>query len=228
MRSIHEGWGKTAVALNRTAPGELLSLNDQPGPSLRRWRSRGRKLGLSLLGTLFLFIDLMLRPGGGSLHAGETDPSEAQVKAAFLLNFPKYVDWPMTAFPETNSPIVIAILGDDEVANELSTMSAGKIFDGHPVQLVRMTSLEPLHNCHMLFVGDRQSRKLSEVLAKLRGLEVLTVGESGGFLEQGGMINLVRRDRRISLEVNLDSIHRSGLKVSSKLLSVATVKGGGK
>jgi hypothetical protein len=228
MRIIHEGWGKTCAVLNSTASGELLPLNDRPDPSTGRWQSRRRKLGASLLGVLFLLIGLILHPDGGTLRAGETDPSEAQVKAAFLLNFPKYVDWPAEAFPETNSPIVIAIYGDDEVANEFSTMSAGRVIGGHPVQLVRLTSLEPFSNCHILFVGGGQSRKLSEALEKFHGLNVLTVGESVGFLEQGGMINLVRRDRLISLEVNLDSLRGSGLKVSSRLLSLATVKGGGK
>jgi YfiR/HmsC-like len=177
---------------------------------------------------LFL-IGLILCLGFSSrLRASDAAPSEAQVKAAFLLNFPKYVEWPVTAFSETNSPIVVAILDADSVANEFSNMSKGRIIDGHPIRLQRVTGPEQCRGCQILFVGSGQSRKLPDLLPRLREWNVLLVGESDDFLDVGGMINLPRRERRIVLEVNLDSIRAGGLKVSSKLLALATVKGGKK
>jgi hypothetical protein len=230
MNSFHAGWGRDVKALNRSASRSPLPTRDQPIPISGRIhaRNRGRKWDLARV-TILLLIGLALGFGFASLvRAGDTAPSEAQVKAAFLLNFPKYVEWPATAFAETNSPIVVAILDADSVADEFSTMSEGRIIDGHPVRLQRITALEQCHGCHILFIGSARTRKLPDLLPKLRGLNVLTVGESDDFLDVGGMINLARRDRRITLEVNMDSVREARLKVSSKLLALATVKGGKK
>jgi len=198
MNLINAGWGRHFRALNRSASGALLLL-------------------ALAVGSMAI-----------SLRAGDAAPSEAQVKAAFLLNFPKYVEWPATAFAETNSPMVVAIFSADDVADEFSAMSARRIIDGHAIRLTRVTTVEQCRGCHILFIGSGQSRKAPDLLPKLRGLNILTVGESDGFLEQGGMINLARRDRRIMLEVNMDSIQQTGLKISSKLLALASVEGGRK
>lgn len=163
-----------------------------------------------------------------SVRAGDVAPSEAQVKAAFLLNFPKYIEWPAAAFPETNSPILVAILDADDVADEFANMSEGRIIGGRPVHLRRITAPEQCHGCHVLYIGSGRDWKLPNLLAKLRSSNVLTVGESDVFLAASGMINLARRERRITLEVNIDSIHAAGLQVSSKLLALATVRGGKK
>lgn len=178
---------------------------------------------------VLVLLALMLSFGCAfPLWAGDPAPSEAQVKAAFLLNFPKYVQWPETNFSETNGPIIVAILNADDIADEFATMSEGRTIDGHRIRLQRVSSLEQCHGCHILFFGSAQTRKLPEVLPKLRGENILTVGESDDFLDAGGMINLGRRGRQITLEVNIDSVHQTGLKVSSKLLALATVKGGKK
>jgi hypothetical protein len=162
------------------------------------------------------------------LRAGDAVPSEAQMKAAFLLNFPKYVEWPATDFAETNSPIVIAVFGSDEVADEFAKLSERKVINGRSIQLMRAKTAEQCRNCDILFIGSAESRSAAELLTGLRGLNILTVGENDDFLDRGGMINLARRDRRIGLEVNIDSIRQTRLKVSSKLLALATAKGGKK
>jgi hypothetical protein len=227
MNPSDAGWGKSSEALHHRAPGALLPDSDRPNPFSgdcppRKWlRSLGRWAALFLIG-MALGSGLL-----SSLRAGDAAPSEAQVKAAFLLNFPKYIEWPTNAFAETNSPIVVAVLGADGVADEFATMSEGRTIEGRPVRLVRVTAPELSRDCHILFIGG-QNRKLADSLSKLRGLNVLIVGESDGFLDAGGMINLARHDRRIVLEVNVDSIRAAGLKVSSKLLAVATLKGGKK
>jgi hypothetical protein len=228
MKPSDAGWGKSSEALHHRAPGAPLPVSDRPNPFsgeclAQKWlRSLGRWAGLFLIGVAL---------GSGllsSLRAGDAAPSEARVKAAFLLNFPKYIEWPTNAFAETNSPIVVAVLGADSIADEFAAMSEGRNIEGRPVRLVRVTAPGPSRDCHILFIGGGQNRKLADTLSKLRGLNILLVGESDGFLEAGGMINLARHDRRIVLEVNVDSIHAAGLKVSSKLLAVATLKGGKK
>jgi len=177
---------------------------------------------------LFLFVMVASCASLMSSRAGDAAPSEAQVKAAFLLNFPKYVEWPATAFAETNSPIVVGIFDSEEVAGEFSIMSRGKIVDGHPICLVRVMSIPQCRGCHILFIGASATRKLPEILPTLRGVNILTVGDGDDFIDRGGMFNLARRDRRIVLEMNLDATRQTQLKISSKLMTLATVKGGKK
>jgi YfiR/HmsC-like len=217
MISIFEDIGALCFAAWRTG----LSLKGWRGSVVHGWPRIVCFNGALFLAAGSLFLSTV------SLRAGD-GPSEAQVKAAFLLNFPKYVEWPATAFSQTDSPIVVAFWGEEEVADEFAVMSEKKIIAGHPIHLVRVKSIDQCQDCHILFIGSAESRKSPEMLQKLRGRSVLTVGESDDFIDHGGMIGLARRERRVMLEVNLEPIHEAGLKVSSKLLAVATVKGGKK
>ena len=231
MNLVHESSGKDIRALNIKAP-EVASCTSGAVRS-RECRVPGRdsdKNGMSNFrrAVLFLFACLAFCAALTSSRAGDVAPSEAQVKAAFLLNFPKYVTWPDTTLAESNSPIVVGIFDDETVAGEFATMSEGKVVDGHPIRLVRVTSIPQCRECHILFIGSSATRKLPEILPSLKGAHVLTVGESDDFNDRGGMINLARRDRRVVLEVNLDAVHQSQLKISSKLMALATVKGGKK
>ena len=177
---------------------------------------------------VFLLLTLALCSGVSASGGGDVAHSEPQMKAAFLLNFPKYVEWPPESLPEPASPIVFAIEGDEAVANELAAMIAGKNFEGHPIQLVRNPSPEKCLECQILFIGSDEARKTAEIVKQLKCASVLTVGESEQFMNEGGMINLARRERRIVLEVNLEATRQTELKISSKLMALATVKGGRK
>jgi hypothetical protein len=109
------------------------------------------------------------------------------------------------------------------VAAELSGMVPGKAFDGHPITFKAIPETEGAPDCHILFIPDSASRRLPALLETLKRANILTVGESDDFLELGGIINLVRKDRKIRLQVSLDAAKPAGLKISSKLLSVADV-----
>jgi hypothetical protein len=156
------------------------------------------------------------------LTAAEPMPSEYQVKAAFLINFPKYVDWPAEAFAETNSPIVIAVLGETKVSDEIRKISAGRTINGREIVLKRLASGEAAGDCHILFIPAAKQPYSPNLLAQTKG-GVLTVGESGDFLDSGGIVNLARRDQKITLEVNLIAADKARIKISSKLLSLASV-----
>jgi len=149
--------------------------------------------------------------------------SESQVKAAFLVNFPKYVDWPAVAFAETNSPLVIAVLGETPVTDELQKLIAGRTVNGRKIVLRRLDAGEEVAGCHILFVSALEQSRASSLLARLKDSGVLTVGESDDFLEHGGIVNLARRERKIALEVNLTAATTARIKISSRLLSVASV-----
>lgn len=155
--------------------------------------------------------------------AEEPLASEYQVKAAFLVNFPKYAEWPASAFVETKSPIVIAVLGETPVTGEIQKVIEGRTVDGRKIVLKRLASGEEPGVCHILFISAVEQRHLPEVLVKLKDTSVLTVGESDNFLEDGGIINLARRDQRVALEVNLVAANKAQIKISSKLLGVASM-----
>jgi hypothetical protein len=177
---------------------------------------------------IFVLLMLAVCSGLSSGRGGEVPLSEAQLKAAFLLNFPKYVEWPPASLAEPSSPIVVAILGDENVASEFATMSNGKLVDGHPIQLVRNPTVAQCLECHVLFIGMDEARKTLEIINLLNHASILTVGESEEFTDQGGMINLALRERRVVLEVNLNAAQQTDLKISSKLMALATVKRGKK
>jgi hypothetical protein len=149
--------------------------------------------------------------------------SEYQVKAAFLVNFPKYVDWPSNAFATGNSPIVIAVPGETKVTEEIQKVIAGRTVNGREISLKRLASGEEPGVCHILFISATEQRYSPNLFAKFKDGGVLTVGETDNFLERGGIINLVRRDQTIALEVNLTAASNARIKISSQLLSVASV-----
>jgi hypothetical protein len=189
-----------------------------PHAIAERWRDRRTVLCALLL----IAAGWVVLPGGISI-AEEPPPSEYQVKAAFLINFPKYVDWPAEAFAEVNSPIVIAVLGETKVTGEIQKAIAGRTVNGRKIVLKRLASGQESGVCHILFVSAAEQQRSPNLLAKLNDANILTVGESDDFLERGGIINLARRDQKIALEVNLTGADKARIKVSSKLLGVASI-----
>jgi len=163
----------------------------------------------------------------GTLWAPAAEPqlSEPQIKAAFLVNFPKYVDWPAEVFAKTNSPIVLSVLGGNKLGDELAKMVAGKTVEGHPLMLKIVAKDEEIPtDCHILFVGATERQRFPAILKKLGDAPILTVGESDDFLANGGIINLGKQDKKVSVEVNLGSANKARLRISSKLLNVAHVQ----
>jgi len=180
---------------------------------------------LKFLRVIVFFLPALTLYFGATVSRADTAPSEPQMKAAFILNFPKYVEWPPATLASPSSPILVAILGDDAVANELAAMSEGKSVDGHPIQLLRNPTIAQCLGCHILFIGAAEPRRTAEIVGQLKSSSVLTVGESDQFIDQGGMINLALRERRIVLEVNLKATKQTELHISSKLMALARVKG---
>jgi YfiR/HmsC-like len=174
-----------------------------------------RLLALAIAAGLWLSTQMVAAQGA--------EPSEQQVKAAFLVNFPKYVEWPPECFAKTNEPIVLAILGDARLEDELSKMVNGKTINGHPLKVKRMVEAESAGACHLLFIGASAQPQWPKILENLSQTSVLTVGDSDEFLKAGGMIRLARRDRKIRLEVDLQAAQAARLQISSKLLAVADV-----
>ena len=141
---------------------------------------------------------------------------EYRLKAAFLFNFTQFVSWPASA-----PALVIAVYGSEEVAAALEEAVQGKLVSGHGVSVRRARFARDALPCAMLFVATRDRREVAEALAAVRGEPVLTVGEGDDFLQRGGMIALVVRERRMRFTVDHATVRRSGLRISSRLLSLA-------
>jgi hypothetical protein len=199
--------------------------NQQPATNGRvcRWLVR---LGAVCRVSLLIWA-VNLSPATGIFTAAAEDemPTDFQLKAAFLINFPKYVDWPTNVFAETNSPITVAIFGDENVANAVQDMiGSGRIIGGHPLALKRIAREEEITgDCQILFIAASEQQRIPSILEQIRGKKILTVSESDDFLEQDGIINLARQGRKIRLQVNLTAAGNAQLKISSRLLVAADV-----
>jgi len=172
---------------------------------------------------LLLWVLLGLACGAGSAIAQGKAPPDYEVKAAFLVNFAKYVEWPDEAFASTNSPIVIASFGESKLTEAVRKLVHGRSSSGHPIVFEVMAESDKAENYHVVFIPDDLRRRTPKILEKFQGKAVLTVGESERFLDDGGVINFVLRDRKVRLDINLDAAKAARLKISSKLLGVADV-----
>ncbi|MDG4553347.1 MAG: YfiR family protein [Candidatus Competibacter sp.] len=147
---------------------------------------------------------------------------EYAVKAAYLYNFAKFVEWPSGTFSNHDAPLVICIAGDNPFGDTLAAIS-NKNVDSHPVE-VRIISLTArLDQCHVVFIGRADQEQFKTVLLKLARLPVLTVSDINGFAQAGGMIELFKTEQRIRFNISIQATHRANLKLSSQLLKLATI-----
>ncbi len=146
--------------------------------------------------------------------------SADEVKAAFLFNFAKFVEWPVDAAP-SGTPLVMGVLGNDGVEESLRAVTRGKSIDRHQLSVKRLTNNDEVTRVHLLFLGLSDRARLADVLKRVDGVSVLTVSDVDRFCQSGGVIALAMEDSRVRFDVNLDAAERGRLKLSSKLLSLA-------
>jgi hypothetical protein len=146
---------------------------------------------------------------------------ERRVKSAFLYKFTSYVDWPPTAFPRSDSPVVIGILGDEPLAAELTQMVAGRTLDGRPITVRRVSATDPGQGVHIVFIGRNEARRLAQVARAPAAAPVLLVGESPEAERLGAAIVFVVSDGRVRFDVMPEAAERHGIRLSSRLLAVA-------
>lgn len=173
---------------------------------------------------------VMLACAGTRPRAQEAQLTEADLKAAFLYNFAKFVDWPKDAFARDDSPIVVGIFGDEEFINTLRKLLQDKRAHGRGFTVRKVVNGQEARNCQLLFFREAESRKLGTLLDSIRRLPILTVGESSDFLDTGGMLNLFFEDKQLRFEVNPAPAETAKLTISSQLMRLAKNirKGGGK
>jgi hypothetical protein len=149
--------------------------------------------------------------------------NEYQVKAAFLYTFAKFVEWPPQAFSSPSGAMAICILGDDPFGNFLDDAVRGKTVEGRPLVVYRMADFPAGHECKILFIATSERRRMPALLESAATRSVLTVGDTADFASQGGVIGLQLDGQRIRLSVNLAAAEKARLRISSRLLSLATI-----
>ena len=148
---------------------------------------------------------------------------EYQVKAAFLYNFARFVEWPADVFPDPNDPFVICVLGQDPFGHAIDDVVAGKKIEGRAVNVRRISEAPRAIGCRILFVSSSASKRVLATLASMSEPGVLTVGESDNATSAGMIINLTLDEGKVRFEIHTDAADRQKLRFSSKLLSLATV-----
>ena len=155
---------------------------------------------------------------------GQVSPSvEYQVKAAFLLNFAKFIDWPANAFPDEKTPFKVCIFGYDPFGSALDEIIRGKNINNRELLAQRIAAPPELKTCQIVFVSERGEKRLPEILNNLKDSSALVVGENENFAERGGSVQLFLENNRMRFAVNVDAVQRARLAVSSKLLALARI-----
>jgi hypothetical protein len=162
----------------------------------------------------------------GPGHCADASFTEYHVKALFLYNFAKYVDWPAQTFSTTNAPITIGVLGQNNFGDDLKSAVAGKTINGRKIIILQIENESDCGKCQILFISNSEDERVADILSKIKTLPILTVGESDPFFQQGGIIHFALKDGKVRLEINLAAARSAKVQISSKLLSVAdTLKG---
>ena len=148
---------------------------------------------------------------------------EYQVKAAFLYNFAKFVDWPASTFASASDPIDICILGQNPFGSTLETMVLGKKIGDRPFTVRTVTDIQLARHCQILFIGAGEWKRTRALLDALKGASVLTVGETDDFTAAGGVIAFQLEGPRVRIQIALEPAERAKLRISSKLLRLADI-----
>jgi hypothetical protein len=169
---------------------------------------------------------ILLLLGAASGLGADVSFSEYQVKALFLFNFAKYVDWPAEAFSSGTSPIIIGIVGQDNFADNLKHAVEGKSINGRSIVIKHIASDAELGGCHVLFISSSENSRFEAILGKTSTLPVLTVSEREQSSRKSAIVNFILAEKKVRLEIDLDAARQTNLRISSKLLRVADlVKG---
>lgn len=176
-------------------------------------------LGWRVAALIVLFIAMTgLKPA-----LADSNTAEYRVKAAFLYNFSKFVEWPAIALGDKDKPFVIGVCGEDPFGSDLNKTVEGKTVEGRPYSIRRFRRAADVGPCHILFISESERSRAAKIIDGLQNAHTLVVGDTDGFIQRGGAVNFIIEDRKVRFEINPEAISRAGLKVSSKLLALAKI-----
>jgi YfiR/HmsC-like len=147
---------------------------------------------------------------------------ENQVKATFIYNFSRFIDWPTGTFTSGRSSLRVCVLGNDPFGGALDSIK-GKNVQGRKIQIEHLESFSKLEACQILFISSSEKGHLKEILESAKHSRIVTIGEMSQFTQNGGVVALAMRKDRIHFSVNLDAANETGVKISSTVLRLATI-----
>jgi hypothetical protein len=184
-------------------------------------RASGKAVAAWLCGAL-AFGALAFVALASAVGAAEAAP-EYQVKAVFLFNFTRFVEWPPQTFATPGEPFVIGILGDDPFGARIDDVTRNERIGEHPLVVRRYRRAEEIGDCQMLFIGRDESAGFGKVVEQLKHRAVLIVSEIEGSAEHGAMIQFATESSHVRLRINADAARGAGLVISSKLQHLAEI-----
>ncbi len=172
----------------------------------------------------FLLVIMLILLSGGKTSPCAQEVGEYHLKAVFLLNLTHFVNWPARAI-ETDEPFVIGIYGPDPFGSILDRVISGEKIHSRTITIKRYSQLSELalSPCDLLFIDSSKLPEWEQLSRYLAGSPILTVADSIGFPQQGGMVNLLKKGQTIQIQVNHDAVLKSGLTMSAKLLNLAHI-----
>lgn len=201
-------------------PPALPSIDRSPGNAMPRPPDHPRVSGRLWQGLLPVLLGLLLLGAASGVRA-EPVAKEYQLKAAFLYNFSKFVQWPPGRFADETSPIVIAVLGQSPFGDELDKLVRERLVNGRPIEVRPIASAADIPAAHIVFVPAGSEALLAG--GPVGGPGVLTVGESAAFTARGGIIRFTLIEEKVRFEIDQSSAEKAGLKLSGQLLKLATI-----
>lgn len=176
--------------------------------------------------TLFCICLLFFHPGIRTVAARDLEADE--VKAAFILNFTRFVQWPENAIVDDANQYRICVFGNKNLEKELNTIGGKKSGNAsiqvHHIDPHTFETDDALPQCHVVFIGKHISHSESQrILQHIDGKPILSIGESRNFTRMGGIIKFFTKDDRLHFEVNVKAAQAHGLKFSSRLLRLAII-----
>jgi hypothetical protein len=181
---------------------------------------RGRVLVVWLLPILAMLVGL-IAGSTARIARAQSQADEYHVKAAFLFHFVQLVEWPTGEQRNEGDPLTLCMLGEDPFRGDLEITLAGKSVGSWALRVRHLKAAEDFQGCPVLFVGRRDAARLRRVLVELKDGPILTVGESDGFVEQGGMIGFLLVDNKVRFEINVQAAEQAKLRISSRRLLLA-------
>jgi hypothetical protein len=174
-----------------------------------------------ILGGLTLLYLFLMGYGPGASDAVPAETTEPEVKTAFVFNFIKFVDWSSNAAPQGEPMITLCILGQDPLGETLPSL-AGKVAQGRKLSVRQIAKPGQTDGCQVLYICKSEKDQMGNVLKGMKP-GVLTIGDMKNFAHSGGAINFVMEEKKVSFEINVDSVERAGMKISSQLLKLAKI-----
>lgn len=185
-------------------------------------KPRASAVRVFIAGCLLVFSAAIATESG----AINRQPSEYAVKAAFIYNFARFVEWPSSAFAQADDPIKICVLGDDPFGKVLDETIRGKSIAQHAFAIERIASAEEAgyaDDCHIVFISRSETNRLGKVLTALQDKSVMTIGDMEDAAKRGAVMNFLLEGGRVRFAINADVAKRAGLNLSSQLIKLSTL-----